>query len=113
MSGVKNAVNQAGYSLGPALFALVGINLVIRDGMHRLAGTGITLEQAREAFRATHGTLVGGSHIIDATAMTRLVGAAATQSMLDAIHTLSLVMAVAPLAAMVAAVVSIKPSAAK
>lgn len=112
MSGVKNAVNQAGYSLGPALFALVGINLVIRDGMHRLAGTGITLEQARESFRATHGTLVGGSHIIDAD-RARLVGAAATQSMLDAIHTLSLVMAVAPLAAMVAAVVSIKPSAAK
>lgn len=112
MSGVKNAVNQAGYSLGPALFALVGINLVIRDGMHRLAGTGITLEQAREAFRATHGTLVGGSRIIDAD-RARLVGAAATQSMLDAIHTLSLVMAVAPLAAMVAAVVSIKPSAAK
>jgi hypothetical protein len=112
VSGVKNAVNQAGYSLGPALFALVGINLVIRDGMHRLAGTGITLEQAREAFRATHGTLVGGSHIIDAD-RARLVGAAATQSMLDAIHTLSLVMAVAPLAAMVAAVVSIKPSADK
>ncbi|RDH76871.1 MFS transporter [Mycolicibacterium moriokaense] len=112
VSGVKGAVNQAGYSLGPAVFALVGINLIIRDGMHRLEGSGISFEEAREAFRATHGTLVGGSHIIDAD-HARLVTAAATQSMLDAIHTLSLVMAVAPLAALVAAVVLITPTAPK
>ncbi len=109
VSGVKGAVNQTGYSLGPAVFALVGINLVLSDGMHRLAGSGISLEQAREAFRATHGTLVGGSHIIDAD-RARVVAAVATQSMLHAIHTLSLIMAVAPLAAIVAAVVLIKPS---
>lgn len=109
VSGVKGAVNQTGYSLGPAVFALVGINLVLRDGMHRLAGTGITLDEAREAFRATHGTLIGGSHLIDAD-RARVVNVAATHSMLDAIHTLSLIMAVAPLVAIVAAVVLIKPA---
>ena len=108
VSGVKGAVNQAGYSLGPALFALVGINLVISRGMQKLAGSGITLDEAREAFRATHGTLVGGSHFVDAD-RARVVAAAATQSMLEAIHILSLIMAVVPLAAIVAAVVLIKP----
>lgn len=109
VSGVKGAVNQAGYSLGPAVFALVGINLVISRGMQRLAGSGITLDEAREAFRATHGAPVGGSHFVD-TDRARMVAAAATQSMLDAIHSLSLIMAVVPLAAIVAAVVLIKPT---
>lgn len=106
VSGVKCAVNQAGYSLGPAVFALVGINLVISEGMHKLAGSGITLEEAREAFRVTHGGLVGGAHVVDPD-RARVVGAAATQSMLDAIHTLGLVMAVVPIAAIVAAMVLI------
>ncbi len=110
VSGVKSAVNQAGYSLGPAVFALVGINLVISGGMHRLAGSGITLEEAREAFRATHGGLAGGSHVVDPD-RARMVSAAATQSMLDATHTVSLIMAVVPLAAIVVAVVLIKPTA--
>ncbi len=108
VSGVKCAVNQAGYSLGPAVFALVGINLVISEGMHKLAGSGITLEEAREAFRVTHGGLVGGgAHVVDPPDRARVVGAAATQSMLDAIHTLGLVMAVVPIAAIVAAMVLI------
>jgi MFS transporter, DHA2 family, methylenomycin A resistance protein len=110
VSGVKGAVNQAGYSLGPAVFAVVGINLVINGGMHRLAGSGITLAEARDAFRATHGGLVGGSHVVDPD-RARMVAAAATQSMLDAIHTVSLIMAVVPLAAIVVAVVLIKPTA--
>lgn len=107
VSGLKCAVNQAGYSLGPAVFALIGINLVISEGMHRLAGSGITLDEAREAFRATHGGLVGGAHVVDPD-RARVVGAAATQSMLDAIHTLGLVMAAVPIAAIVAVVVLIK-----
>ena len=107
MSGVKCAVNQAGYSLGPAVFALVGINLVISEGMHKLAGSGITVDEAREAFRATHGGLVGGAHVVDPE-RARVVVAAATQSMLDAIHTLGLVMAAVPIAAIVAAMVLIR-----
>jgi hypothetical protein len=112
VSGVKCAVNQAGYSLGPAVFALVGINLVISEGMHELAGSGITLQDAREAFQATHGGLGGGSHVVDPD-RARVVVAAATQSMIDAIHTLSLIMAVVPAAAIVVAIVLIKPRAAR
>lgn len=112
VSGVKCAVNQAGYSLGPAVFALVGINLVISEGMHKLAGSGITLEDAREAFQATHGGPSGGSHVVDPD-RARAVVAAATQSMIDAIHTLSLIMAVVPLVAIVVAFVLIKPRAAR
>jgi hypothetical protein len=107
VAGVKCAVNQAGYSLGPAVFALVGINLIIGEGMHKLAGSGITLEEAREAFRSTHGGPVGGSHVVDPE-QARVVIAAATQSMLDAIHTLGLVMAAVPIAAIVVALVLIK-----
>ncbi len=110
VSGVKCAVNQAGYSLGPAVFAVVGINLVISEGMHKLAGSGITLQQAREAFRATQGGgPVGGTRVIDPD-KARVVVAAATQSMLDAINALSLIMAVVPIAAIVVAMVLIKPS---
>jgi MFS transporter, DHA2 family, methylenomycin A resistance protein len=100
VSGVKCAVNQAGYSLGPAVFALVGINLIISEGMHKLAGSGITIDEAREAFRATRGGLAGGSHVVDRERAKGVV-AAATQSMLDAIHTLGLVMAAVPIAAIV------------
>ncbi len=108
VSGVKCAVNQAGYSLGPAVFALVGVNLVISEGMHKLAGSGITLEEAREAFRATQGGgPVGGSHVIDPD-RARVVVAAAIQSMLDAIHTLGLIMAVVPISAIFVAMVLIK-----
>lgn len=107
VSGVKCAVNQAGYSLGPAVFALVGINLIIGEGMHRLEGSGITLEEAREAFRSTHGGLVGGAHVVDPD-RARVVVVAATQSMLDAIHTLGLVMAVVPITAIVAALALIR-----
>lgn len=110
VSAVKCAVNQAGYSLGPAVFALVGINLIIREGMVKLAGSGISLEEAREAFRATHGGgPVGGSHVVDPE-RARVVAAAATESMLDAIHTLSLVMTVVPIVAIVVAMVLIRPN---
>jgi DHA2 family methylenomycin A resistance protein-like MFS transporter len=109
VSGVKSAVNQAGYSLGPALFALVGVHLVISEGMRKLSGSGITLQEAREAFRATHGGPVGGSHVIDPD-RARLVSAVASQSILDAIHTLGWLMAAAPFAAIIVAVVLIKPT---
>ena len=78
--------------------------------MHKLAGSGITLEETREAFRATHGGWIGGSHVVDSD-RARLVVAAATRSMLDAIHTLTLITAVVPIAAIVVAIVLIKPKA--
>ena len=43
VSAVKSAVGQAGYSLGPALFALVGTTLFTHDAMRRLAGSDISL----------------------------------------------------------------------
>lgn len=107
VSGVKCAVNQAGFSLGPAVFAVRGIDLIISRGMHRLAGSGIALEEAREAFRTTHGGPVGGTHVVDPE-RARVVVAAAIQSMIDAIHTLGMIMAVVPIAAIVAALLLIR-----
>lgn len=108
VSGVKSAVNQAGYSLGPSVFALVGVNLVLAEGMSKLAGSGITLEEGREIFRATHGGPAGGSHLLDPD-RARTVATAATEAMLDAIHTMSLLMAGAPLVAIVVAIFWLKP----
>ena len=78
--------------------------------MHKLAGSGITREEAREALRTTHGGWIGGSHVVDSD-RARMVVAAATRSMLDAIHTLTLITAVVPIAAIVVAIVLIKPTA--
>ena len=103
MSAVKSAVGQAGYSLGPALFALVGTILFTHDAMRKLAGTDITLAQAREALRAAHGTSVsstGGVGVIDPQ-RAREVVEGATESMIHAIHTLSLIMAAVPVVAIV------------
>ncbi len=108
VSGVKGAVNQTGYSLGPTVFALVGINLILAEGTTKLAGSGITLEEAREAFRATHGGPAGGSHLLDPD-RARIVATAATESMLDAIHTISLLAAVVAVVAIVVAIVWLKP----
>ncbi|MEO3761631.1 MFS transporter [Mycobacterium sp. B14F4] len=109
VSGVKSAVNQAGYSLGPTVFALVGINLILSEGTSKLSGSGITIEEARESFRATHGGHAGGSHLLDPE-RARIVATAATESMLDAIHVLSLVMAVVPVVAIVVTAVMIRPT---
>lgn len=109
VSGVKSAVNQTGYSLGPTVFALVGINLILAEGTEKLAGSGITLEEAREAFRATHGGPAGGSHLLDPD-RAQIVATAATESMLDAIHTVSLLMAAVPVAAIVVALLWLKPA---
>ncbi|QZT60297.1 MFS transporter [Mycolicibacterium austroafricanum] len=109
VSGVKSAVNQTGYSLGPTVFALVGINLILAEGAEKLAGSGITLEEAREAFRATHGGPAGGSHLLDPD-RAQIVATAATESMLDAIHTISLLMAAIPVVAIVVALIWLKPA---
>ncbi|MFI5508927.1 MFS transporter [Mycobacterium sp. NPDC051804] len=111
VSAVKAAVGQAGYSLGPALFALVGTGLFTQDAMRRLAGSDISLAEAREAFRVAHGTSVastGGSNIVDPQ-RAREVVEGATASMVDAIHTLSLMMAAVPVIAIVLALVLLRP----
>src|SRR6478735_10492586 len=55
ISAVKSAVNEGGYSLGPALFALVGINLFLTDTAHDLSHSGITRTETREALLTAHG----------------------------------------------------------
>jgi Na+/melibiose symporter-like transporter len=109
VAGVKGAVNQTGYSLGPTVFALVGINLILVEGTAKLAGSGITLEEARTAFRATHGGPAGASHLLDPD-RARIVTTAATESMIDAIHTIGLLMAVVPVVAIVVAIVWLRPT---
>lgn len=111
VSAVKSAVGQAGYSLGPAVFALVGTTLFLRDGMERLAGSGITEPQAREALQVAHGTSVssvGGGNVLDPQ-RAREVVVGATDAMIDAIHTLSLMMAAVPVVAIVLALILLRP----
>ena len=55
VSAVKSAVNEGGYSLGPALLALVGINLFLTDSVHDLSRSGITRAETRAALLTTHG----------------------------------------------------------
>lgn len=111
VSAVKPAVGQAAYSLGPALFALVGTTLFLRDGRPKLEGSGITEEQAREALRVAHGGApnpVAGGEVLDPE-QARWVVSEATDSWLRAIHEVSLMMAVVPALAIVAALVLLRP----
>lgn len=115
VSAVKSAVGQAGYSLGPALFALVGTTLFVHDATAKLAGSGITEAEAREALHVAHGTSVsstGGGNVLDPQ-RAREVVEGATDSMVAAIHTLSLMMAAVPVAAIVVAVILLRPAAAR
>jgi MFS family permease len=112
VSAVKSAIGQAGYSLGPALFALVGTALFTQDATRRLAGSDLTLEQAREALRVAHGTSAsstGGVNVVDPQRARELVEGA-TASMVDAIHTLSLIVTVVPVVAIVLAVILLRPT---
>ncbi len=110
VAALKSATGQAGYSLGPTLFALIGTSLFVRDGAHKLADSNITEDQAREALRVAHGGTEsgsGGTNVLDPE-QAREVVSAATDSMVDAINTLGLVMAVVPLTAIVFALVLLR-----
>ena len=112
VSAVKPAVGQAAYSLGPALFALVGTTLFLRDGRAKLQDSGISTEQAREALRVAHGgapNSAGGSEVLDPE-QARWVVSEATDSWLGAIGDLALIMAVVPAAAIVVALVLLRPN---
>ena len=111
VSAVKAAIGQAGYSLGPALFAVVGTTLFTHDAMRGLAGSDITLAEAREALRAAHGTSVastGGVNVIDPQRAREIVEGA-IDSMIHAIHTLSLIMAAVPVVAILLALILLRP----
>lgn len=106
VSAVKSAVNEGGYSLGPALFALVGINLFLTDSVRDLSQTGITRSETREALLTAHSG--HGAQMVNPE-QARLVVDQAPQNAVDAIHTLSLVMAVGPIVAIALALWLIKP----
>ena len=111
VSAVKPAVGQAAYSLGPALFALVGTTLFLQDARRKLEGSGITEDQAREALRVAHGGApnpAAGGELLDPE-QARWVISENTESWLGAIHDLSLIMAVVPAVAIVAAWVLLRP----
>ena len=106
VSAVKSAVNEGGYSLGPALFALVGINLFLTDTAHDLSGSGITREETRTALLTVHGGRE--AHLVNPE-QAHLVIDQAPHNAIDAIHTLSLIMAVGPVAAIILALWLLKP----
>jgi MFS family permease len=115
VSAVKAAVGQAGYSLGPALFTVVGTSLFLQDGMRKLADMGITVGQARDALRVAHGGTAAassGEAALDPE-RARQVVEGARQSLLYAMHTLSLAMTVVPIAAIVVALVLLRPKPAR
>lgn len=96
VSAVKASVGGTFYGLGSALFSLCGILLFIRDAEPKLAGTGVSAEQAGTMLGATLGPADGA---------TRSVIAHATSSMLHAAQTMNMVMMVIPVAAAVVVVV--------
>ena len=105
VSSVKPAVGQASYSLGPALFALVGTTLFLRNGRSKLEATGITEQQAHDALRVAHGgatSSAAGGEVLDPD-QARWVVAEANDSWLAAIHHTSLIMAAVPAVAIVVA----------
>ncbi|OBK78504.1 MFS transporter [Mycobacterium sp. 1274761.0] len=106
ISAVKSAVNEGGYSLGPALFALVGVNLFLTDSVHELSRSGINRSEAREALVTAHGGRQ--AHLVNPQ-QAQLVIEQAPHNAVDAIHTLSLIMAVGPVFAIVLALWLIKP----
>jgi len=111
VSAVKPAVGQAAYSLGPALFALVGTTLFLRDGRPKLEESGISEDQAREALRVAHGGVTSpasGSEVLDPE-QARWVVSEAAESWLSAIREVSLIMAAVPAVAIVAALVLLRP----
>jgi hypothetical protein len=105
VSAVKSAVNEGGYSLGPALFALVGINLFLTDSVHDLSRSGITRDETRQALLTAHGGRE--AHLVNPE-QARLVIDQAPHNAVDAIHTLSMIMAVGPVVAIILALWLIK-----
>jgi hypothetical protein len=96
VSAVKASVAGTFYGLGSALFAMFGIILFLRDAGPKLAGTGISAEQAGEILGGTAGG--PGAAGLDPE-RTAWVVAQATSSMLDAARTLNVIMMVIPLTA--------------
>lgn len=105
VAAVKSAVGQAAYSMGPAVFALVGTTLFLHSA-------GVDEGQAREALRVAHGGAgsSAGSNVLDPQQARAVVDGVHT-SMLEAIHTLGAMLTVVPVAAIVLTLILIRPTA--
>ncbi|MBU3749274.1 MAG: MFS transporter [Mycobacterium sp.] len=101
VSAVKASVAGTFYGLGSALFSMLGILLFIRDAGPRLAGSGVSPEQAGETLAATAHS-PGGSSLDPER--TQWVVSQATSSMLSTAHTLNVILTVITLAAAVVAI---------
>ena len=114
VSAVRSSVASTAYSLGAALFSLVGVALGLHEGKEKFAGTGVTAEQARDALRIAHAgaSPAGGpgTSVTDPEQL-RWVVPRAAEVMIDDIHTLSLIMAVVPTIAIVVALVLLRQKA--
>lgn len=102
VSAVKASVGGTFHGLGSAIFSMFGILLFIEDAGPKLAGTGISAEQAGEILGAT-ATVSGGSGLDPQG--TAWVISEASSSMLGVAQTLNLVMAAIPVTAIVVVVV--------
>lgn len=101
VSAVKASVAGTFYGLGSALFSMVGILLFVRDAGPKLAGSGVSPEQAGEALAAaTHSP--GGIGVNPERS--QWVISQAISSMLTTAHALNLVLATITLAAAVVAI---------
>lgn len=111
VAAVKSGVGQAAYSLGPAVFALIGTTVFLSSGHDKLAGAGISVEQAREALRAAHGGAgsVAGANVLDPQ-RAREVVEGAEASMIEAIHTLGWILTVVPVVAIVLVLILVRRS---
>lgn len=96
VSAVKASVGGTFHGLGSALFSMFGIILFIRDAGPKLAGTGITAEQAGTILGARVGATDGA---VLTPERTQWVVSEATSSMLTAAQTLNLAMTVIPVVA--------------
>ena len=102
VSAVKASVGGTFYGLGAALFSMFGIILLIRDIGPELADAGVSIEQAGEILSTT--AAAPGTAVLDPE-RTAWVISEATAGVLDAAHTLNLVMTAIPVAAIVVVVV--------
>lgn len=96
VSAVKASVGGTFYGLGAALFSMLGIILFLQDSGPKLAGSGISAEQAGEILGATGEP--PASTGLDPQ-RTEWVISQATSSMLEVAQTVNLVMMVIPLVA--------------
>lgn len=96
VAAVKSAVGQAAYSMGPAVFALIGTTIFVHS-------SGIDTGQAREALRVAQ-----GHNVLDPQ-RARAVVEGVHSSMIEAIHMLGWMLTAVPAAAIVLALILIKP----